>query len=330
MLLTWKLWRILRDPPPFRQAVYQRIILMESWHLHILRFKPSDRLIFLFVFPLLLYAIYRFGFVGILIIFFGIPSLILLAALLIPLLLPFLVTILGGVWAATISLAIVKERQSHTYDLLCVTPDGKLGTNWAIATGCLHQGDIFGTLRFTVITVILLGMILLGFLFLVSIVFVLRSESADTIIIAIRTLTDIIAILSVFYTHHIQTIVLSALTGMYSATYFTNRVDAPWMACLMFFLFQIMSYVAFYGFILLTLPLVESLTARAPLVFLSAPLVYWGVFTVLREALISWLWETTANRLHSGPKERELFLSQWNNVSSSVIASKRLMGRMRP
>ena len=308
MLVTWKLWRALRNPPLAGHAVFRRVATAPSFFQFRWSFKLSDRMIWIAILPIALYLIHRFGFSGILIVFFGIPAAIIITILTTPLALPVIAGLMSSFWAASITHALVKERQTHTYDLLCATPDGMLGTNWAIASGCLHQGGIFSALRTVMIAALLLGGLVLGLLLLVTVVLVLRANPAGTIIIAVRTIFDIVVILTLFYAHFVQSIVLAVLVGVFVPTHLQNRTDAPWVAFLFTAALQVGTVLIFYFFLMLIGPIVGMLTPETPLPYVGVPFVFLLFFLILRDAVVLWLWEAITFRLNADSAEREYLI----------------------
>jgi hypothetical protein len=215
---------------------------------------------------------------------------------------------MSSFWAASITHALVRERQTHTYDLLCAAPDGMLGTNWAIASGCLHQGGVFSALRAVMIAALLLGGLVLGLLLLVTIVLVLRANPAGTIIVAIRTICDIVVILILFYAHFVQSVVLAVLVGVFVPTQLQNRIDAPWVAFLFTAALQVGTALIFYLFLMLVGPVMGMLTPETPLPYVGVPFVFLLFFIVMRDAVTLWLWESITFRLNADSKEREYLI----------------------
>ena len=308
MLLTWKLWRALRNPPATGHAVFRRIalaplIFQPRWSIQI-----KDRIIWLAAIPITLFLVYKFGISGLLIVFFGVPATIIVAILVTPLALPVVIGVLSGFWAASISHALVRERQTHTYDLLCAMPDGVLGANWAIASGSLHQGNIFSALRAAMVGALLLGGLLLGLLLLVTMVLLLRDNPATTIIVAVRTMGDITVILILFYAHFVQSIVMGVLVGVFIPTRLSSRIDAPWVAFTLNTALQVGTLLIFYLFIMAAGPVLGTLTSATPLPFICVPFVYLLFFLVLRDAVILWLWEAITTRLNTNATERDFLI----------------------
>ncbi len=312
MLLTWKLWRALRNPPTSGHAVFRRIAMTPLFFIPRWSFKITDRMIWLAAIPVTLFFMHHFGLSGILIVFFGVPATIIVIILTTPLALPVVVGIMSGFWAASISHALVRERQTHTYDLLCATPDGMLGANWAIASGSLHQGNIFSALRALMVGALLLGGLLLSLLLLVTVILALRSSPASTIIVAVRTICDIIVILILFYAHFAQSIVMGVLVGVLIPTQLRNRVDAPWIAFALTTALQVGTLLIFYLFMTTIGPVLGTLTPATPLPFIGVPFVFLLFFLLLRDAVVLGLWEAITARLNTNASEREFLIRQFS------------------
>ena len=308
MLLTWKLWRAMRSPPAVGHAVFRRIATTPSFFPVRWSVKITDQMIWIILIPIMLIFVHYFGISGILIVFFGIPALIIIAILITPLALPIAVGLAGGMWAARISHTLVRERQSHTYDLLCAMPDGKLGANWAIASGSLHQGNIFSLLRAVMVLALLLGGALLALLMIVTVVLALRSNPTETIIVALRTICDIVVLLLLFYAHFVQSVVMSVLVGVFIPTHLSNRIDAPWIAFALTLVLQLGTLLILYFFMTIAGPVLGTLTPSTPVAFIGVPFVYLLFFLLLRDAVTLGLWHSITERLNAHSTERDYLI----------------------
>lgn len=298
MNLTWRLWRTLREPPLTAHAVYKRTVTGQTIQL---RYQIPQRWLAIAAAPVLLLLVLQHGVLSLLMMVFIVPALGVLAFLLLPVLLPPFTAVIGGFWAASISGALVKERNDHTYDLLCVTPSGTLAANWAVASGCLHRGDIFDSLRSAVYVALMIGGFLLGLMALVTAFMAMRATAAQSLVVAVRTIVDLMMLLGLFYLHYVQSMVLSALVGVYAPAVFENRSDTPWLA---FALFEIIQFSSYIGFLLLHVvfdPLLSTIRPDQWLAFVTVPLLYLLAFIVLREAIVMWLWRVVNNRLNITP-----------------------------
>lgn len=306
MILTWKLWRVLSEPPVFAHAQYRRVVLART--INFLN-EINWRWLWLLIVPLLAYLVLRHGIIAIVMLVFAVPAAGVMLFLLLPVLLPPFATLIGGYWAAIISRTIIQEHRAHTYDLLCLAPEGTLGANWAIASGCLHRGDVFGALRFAMTVSLIIGGGLVALLAMVALFMAIRSTPTVMLITAVRTIADLGIVLALFYVHYVQSMVLSALVGVCAPALFDNRSDTPWLAFALFELIQFGSYGAFALLHVLIAPALTSISPEAWLAYIAAPLVYLLAFTMLREAVILALWELVRIRLNAAPTEREVLMS---------------------
>jgi hypothetical protein len=306
MILTWKLWRVLSEPPVFAHAQYKRVVLARTLSFY----NDIDwRWLWLLVAPVLIYLVFRHGLIAIIMLVFAVPAAGVMLFLMLPVLLPPFTTLVGGFWAAIISRTIIKEHRSHTYDLLCLAPEGTLGANWAIASGCLHRGDVFGGLRFAMYVALIIGGGLLVMLALVALFMAIRATPAIILVTAVRTIVDLGIVLALFYVHYVQSMVLCALVGVYAPTLFDYRSDTPWLAFSLFELIQFGSYGAFALLHLLIEPVLRYITPGAWLAYIAVPLLYLLGFTLLREAIILGLWEVIRVRFNAARAEREVLMS---------------------
>ena len=306
MILTWKLWRVLSEPPVFAHAQYKRVVLARGLNAF---GEINWRWVWLLLVPLLIYLLFRHGLIALVMLVFVVPAAGVLAFLLLPVLLPPFTTLIGGYWAAIITRTIVKEHRAHTYDLLCLAPEGTLGANWAIATGCLHRGDIFVGLRFAMFVAMVIGGGLLVLLAIVALFMAIRATPLLMLVTAVRTIADLAVVLALFYIHYVQSMVLSALVGVCAPALFESRSDAPWLAFGLFEVIQFGSYGVFALLHFLIVPALSSLTPDMWLAYILAPLVYLVGFTLLREAIILGLWELVRVRLNAAHAEREVLMS---------------------
>ena len=302
MLLTWKLWRVLREPPLMAHTLYRRFVSRQPLSF---RLSYDRRIVWLLLWLLVAYLAIKHGVVSLLLMILLIPALGVLAFLLLPVFLPVLTTLLGGFWAASISATVIRERHTHTYDLLCLAPGGGLGANWAIASGCLHRGEAFDALRAAVYAALAIGLMFLGAMILVALLTAAAGTgSAQHLLVPARTLLELVVVLVMFWLHYVQSVVLSALAGIYVPGLWEGRADTPWVALLFFLALQVGSWLLLILLHLLAQPLVSSITPEAGLGYVLVPLAYFVVFVLLREAIILWLWHSITLHLNAHPTER--------------------------
>jgi hypothetical protein len=305
MLPSWKIWRALREPPITGHHIYKRVASVPIWPPH---WRIDARILWGLGLLALAALVLSYGLISLLLALFVVPAVGIFVVLVLPALLPPLAVLAGTLWAALISSWVVRESRGHTYDLLCAAPDGALGANWVIASGCLHRGDVLAGLRLGVLTALLLGGLFFGLLLMVAVFLIVRSAAPDTLVTALRTLLDLGALIVVFYLHFIQSVALSALVGISAAGLFGSRGDTPWLAAALYLAVQAISAAVFALFHTTVAPLAQALTPDHWLAYVSVPLVYVGVFLLLREGALLLLLSLISDRLNASAVERERFL----------------------
>ena len=193
-----------------------------------------------------------------------------------------------GVWVITVGNAIATEQDRGTYDLLCLSPSGALGANWAICAAFLHSHD---SLRWIgLIRKLCAGLLLLALLSALMITASLnRTESPFQPQFAALFL-DMTTLAFVSYIDHVQSVVLGSLIGMLAPQFawstIAARVWAPWL----FVIMQMMPLLA-TTFVLLLMP------ENSPMML--------GLFVLymMREGLIFVLWRMLIFSLNADPRE---------------------------
>ncbi|MBZ0282500.1 MAG: hypothetical protein K8L97_17300 [Anaerolineae bacterium] len=300
-MITWRLWRAFKNPPTanpvFKRTIspsYDDLIswppLLQNWLIQgqiwfwSLLFAIDMRALFLMVFSGTLY---------------------------------------GAIWSVSISGRIAAERDTGTYDLLCLAPSGTIGTIWAICTGCLHRHHAFSHVNsqeaWTVRIILFIPLIISA-----HIVFH-RATNALTI-------AWIVALIVVFYLDHVQSIILGSLFGSLAPYYVPTRLDNRAWAVAGFMIVQLGSYLLLILSILLLLILSQQLGMMEwnfnfpinwenPLSNLPRPLNKWHgdlavpivsvmIFYAVREYILYRLWYALIDRLNAVPTEFDSMFSQ--------------------
>jgi hypothetical protein len=305
MIFTWKLWRTLREPPLISHALYRRVVTTPALPVQV---QFDGRWLWVLGLLGLGYLITQHGLISLMLVVFIVPAGGVLLFLMMPVLLPPFTAFVGGFWAASISSSLVREHHTHTYELLCMAPGGTLGANWAIASGCMHRGDVFGALRYGMYVAMMIGGMFLGLLILVAVFMALRESPGETLIVAGRTVVDLAVILGLFYAHYIQSVVLSALIGVCAPALFHQRGDTPWFAFGMFTAIQLGTYAAFALAHALLQPILNHIPPDNWAAYVGAPVIYLLLFVLLREAIILGLWEFVSARLSNSLRERDVLM----------------------
>jgi hypothetical protein len=197
------------------------------------------------------------------------------------------------VWMISISVTIVRERESHTYELLCLTPSGALGVNWAMCAASLHRADALGWIE-------LFRRLLNGLLLLILLMVLLTTafrENTSNVFHFLTLFVDILLLATVLYVEHVQSIVLGCIVGVLMATYSRSQMDVRFSATGTFLTLQVISLVVS----LLIVSNMHSVLA-SPFSVTSLSLL---AFYLLREGLILALWKILAYQLNANP---------WNSI----------------
>ena len=306
MVLSWKLWRGLHYPPS-TQFFSRRVVVAKSPPIFgFLQATIDTRWWRVLGLLALAFVVFRWGITSVLMIFFVLPGVLILAFIILPLLLPLVTTIVGGYWSASVSHAILYERNARTYDLLCMGPNGTLGANWAIAGSCLAKHGLFTNLYYGTIASIILGG--LGVVLMVAVfgLLVVSGATVDELIPAVRTLFELFVLLGVFWLHYVHSVVLSVLVGLFVPTYMGH--DAPWVAFGFYQAVQVIVYGLFALIFHLLSPLTAAISPDLWWAYLSVPFFYLLLLALLREALLVWLWGVVSSRLNADFNERNVLL----------------------
>lgn len=281
-MMTWRLWRAFQHPPS-AHPVFKRMVAVSY----------SDTVNW----PPLLQNVLIQGQVWFWSLMFVIDMRLLFLMI-------FSGTLYGAAWAISVSRTISGERESGTYDLLCLAPHGMIGTTWAIWAGCLHRNDLFRHVNshesWTVRAVLFLPLIISTHL-LVRQVF--GAASAITVI-------WILVILALFCLDHVQSILIGGLFGALAAHDSQQRF-VPYLWALAGFLgVQLISYMAF-ALCSRLLPALFAMTSSVVLLAeMAPPLVAVAIFYGLREYIVCRLWHLLLERLNAVPTETEALLRQ--------------------
>ncbi len=206
-------------------------------------------------------------------------------------------SISGVILALRISSQITAEQHSRTYDLLCLTPGGRIRTLWAMCTGCLHREDAFGILNSQEAWIVRLGL------------FVPFIVSSQLLLERLFNLPQGITFIwgigfVVLYTlDHMQSTVFGCIVGMLS-THSNARMDARLWAFVAFMSFQIGTYVATIVSSLLILPLVYPLFNA---VGISVEIGQVGLIAMLfyavRDQILTRAWRLLLSQTDTQPNE---------------------------
>lgn len=301
MVTSWKLWSALRNPPALHPLFQRNAGLQYQVRLPMLRSSGEwTEMILIGVLVVLLVTNPHLALVFILIV----PLTIIGALLALPLLLPLLINVTGALWSAVVGAEIADAREKGTYDLLCLTPDGQLGANWAICSGCLHRSDVFEVLYLVVRALSLFGIVLIGISLIITGGILINAQfnfASVRVVESLRTLLDILALVIGYHIHYVQSVALSSLVGLLTPFYFNRPVEVKLIAPVSFLALQAITYAVTFALAFRILP---TLYTDAPTWFyMIQPLVALLIFAVIREAVVLAVWHRVQMRLSTHSSE---------------------------
>ena len=286
-MLTWTLWRALRNPP-FADPLFQRVYGAKA---------RSPRLVrALQIGTIYLFICFTAGFIWpLLAVNLAITSLVILIVL---------NSLVGTVLADRISATIARERELQTYDLLCLLPVGELGIDWSLSTGSLYHSTLFRTTGFLarLLSVGLLGALVIAFTIPLMLL-VGRWGGQDVLRLFVVLWYALLMGLGL-YMNHIQIVVLAHLIGMLTPAFTTNRLNARMLAAGSLLLFCVGVYLstAMIGFVILG-SVYRWLHVPDPTGVISLPVLRLIIFYGLHEAVIYLIWRLLLRQFNSTPHD---------------------------
>jgi hypothetical protein len=261
MFKTWKLWRYLKNPPE-GHPFYQRTLHTTGNAIPWYTWVAELIGVLLFV-PMIVFtsAVYSMA------------------------------------WVVGISSTIAKERRQGTYDLLALAPGGPLGVSWAACMGCLYRNQIYRSINTRdawIARLVIIGILL----FAVTADSIPEFPTGGEIALGVAYL---LAIGAAVYLDHIQSILLSGLTGMIAPTYTTDTFNAQLWGFAVFVGLQMTTYATTIVTAFVILP--ALLPGNSILTRLIELAVAVGLFYGLREVMIAYLWRSLTARLNADPAE---------------------------
>jgi len=289
MITSWKLWSALQNPPALNPIFRRTANVDYLFNLHLPRLKWLRPVVIVLALSLgLLLALTNPQFV--LLFILVIPMSIFFVLLVVPLLLLIGSNLLGAFWASIVSTSILREHERGTYDLLCLLPDGILGANWAISSGCMHRGAYFDLLYLGVRTLALFGIIILATTLVITIGIAAGPPYAEgdaDSFRAIKTVMDMVNIILGYYIHHVQSVVLSPLIGILTAIHVRSQVEARLFAPIVFLALQVVSYALIFLVAFKLLPTIyQSFFVWNSLAYLTLPFAQLVIFCAVREGIL--------------------------------------------
>lgn len=282
---TGRIWRALNRPPG-THPLFQRVVLM-----------PGEKRRFASWAGVIITLVVGMG--------EHIPTLLLF---LMPVLLFFTGIIYGVDCALRVSTAIAREHEHDTFTLLAMSPDGALGTSWAICTSALYRHREFDTFHTIVRTSVIIALVVIGIVGSISILWqsAVISRTPQPVMLTVMMYVNLGVTFTAVYLEYIQSTVLGCLVGMLIPTYARNRLDAMIFALGSFLLLQITSYLItmLIGFAFLPGFFhsigIQDFTAEFSLTFIRL-----GLFFAVREVILLVAWRTLLLRLNAVSNELE-------------------------
>lgn len=304
MMTSWRLWSALQNPPALN-PIFRRIANVEytfnfrlpgwlwlrrlgivcllAFAVVMLITRPQFVLLFVLIIPMSIFLVLM-----------GMPILITIGS-----------SLLGAFWASVVSTAIVRERERGRYDLLCLLPDGMLGTNWAIGSGCIHRNALFDLLQMGSRTLVFFAIVILGIVLIVTLGMGTSLRAAnDDLLRAARTILDMIALTAGYYIHYVQGVVLSPLTGILTAIHVHSQLEARLIAPVIFLTLQIGSYALTFliAFTILPGAFQSAFQSNSPLLMVL-PFAQLAIFCVIREGIFLVVWMMVKQGLNIHPSD---------------------------
>jgi hypothetical protein len=277
-VFTWRLWRALNGAQ-FISPLFRRVMLKREREVqlsgHRIRWLNMSLTIIYILLPLCM-------------IFVILPVLVLLyfaMQALSPVLVPLAYSVYGLALAVGVSGSIAREHELNTYEVLGVSPPGRLGMHWLYCVGWMYRSSYT---RVVIAAFIGLGVVAAFLGLAIPVIF---RTGDDTFIDPV-----IRAIASGFFfaIDFVQTIVIASLIAMFVPAHIHSRAIAHQIAAGSFIAAQLGSYVAAM--------LVSVVLYRSVDDFVY-PILIIGVFALLREGMITALWFSLCDGLNSNRRE---------------------------
>jgi hypothetical protein len=284
MLMTWKLWRMLKNPPR-NHPLFIRMSKAQA--------APLPRHINIAAMSILVVMICFVTAV--------IPPLLSVALFLPMLFVVFNGSVYGLVWAARVSRTIVHEHEQRTFEILSIVPDGAFGSSWAICAGCIHRSASFDKLRLFSLEEFALAWVVSLILSAGKWQLYINTFQENALLFPIFVLLiySLLLVLT-FYFNNIHSVIIGVLVGIGMPIYVRSRLDAQVWAVGIYLLIQIVTYLLTWilGGVFLPMVLPTGIASEVLSAFLSL-----GIFLVIRETVIALLWRGLVFQLNSDTNE---------------------------
>jgi len=299
-MMTWKLWRALHTPP-LKHPVFELITtvspIQPRSYVNLIAPVGLSALGILFaigilklpdtILPLLFNPV--FGLIVGIILFTG--------------------TVYGFIWAANISQIIARIRSEGKYDLLCLSPSGKLRISWAICTGYLYRNQLFTRIHGQR-TRIVQGLLTIPGALILPLFIGIAAARYAYVLMLLSTVVHIITLAVAFYIDYIQSAVMGSLIGMNVPNYTRSELDARLLAAGGFLAFQVSTYLIAWA---IGFEALSDIYLRLNIVGfaeLSLPVIRLVIFYLSREVMIFALWYLLTWQLQARINESDLTLAR--------------------
>jgi hypothetical protein len=183
-------------------------------------------------------------------------------------------------------------------------PAGAFVASWMICCASVHRGSSFADLQ-TFVRILVQLMVLVLVTALVIAVVIASSGRPLTFAPTLTTLVSGAALVVAFYLDFVQSTVVAALVGILAPTVTRNLLDVRAWSVLNFLLLQFSAYLVTWlvGFVI-----VPMLYQILNLGGISLPVLRVVVLYVVREGIITGLWNALIRRLNALPTDLGLVL----------------------
>lgn len=288
-MLLWRLWRAIQNPP-WQQPIYRRGLLAVR--------LQSPRVTGTF-FPWMM-MLAGIGFCSAST-WSWLPNFLIVGM--------FLINIIYALTSgAAVSHAIATEKMHNRYPLLASSPAGTFGLVWATCVTRLHRRPSFAWVPFFVRLISIVVTVTLFVIVLLTLFVASAGNAAQSSVelnnMILQQATGAVGLVVLFCFDHFYSLVTAAMFGMLMPIDEVNPYEAQIRSLSIFLVVQLIVYmvcfVVFFSMQNLGLPGVKGT--------LEQIIVTAGVYILLREVILRWLWRVLVNHLNAAMPEAESIL----------------------
>jgi hypothetical protein len=299
-MMTRKLWRALHNPLEWN-PVYRRALSMQPFKSPK---RPGGWIVFVYLASCCgLSVVGSFGWLPV-----AVVATILLGN-----------TLYALSWATTISGGIARERETNTYDLLCLSPSGALVTSWALCTAQVHRTQVFKVVYFAVRLVCITGMLALAIALLIPLSVLqgfgrggshLSPVGMESTLSLFYTFLYALSVVIIFFADHIQSMVLASLVGIVTPSYARPGTESRFRSMVTFLALQLVAYGMSTFITLFLFVMYQVLGVNGWFSNLSLAAVGVVTFFLVREGVIRSFWKRVVKQLNTDDSELDLITSE--------------------